>query len=153
MRSALFGLAAIMKTFTLDVEYEFDFALFGLVSSSRDYTLAWTLNRALRLRLVKQPELLLNLVSHGRLAFTHYLHATDTLSFRLLRNRSNVPSPLKKPFLAPDIKEYDYLLAVSNGSGAYADAELVQHLTTLDAVQYVCQFDPNTLKYKENLMW
>ena len=141
-----------MKTFTLDVEYECDFALFGLVSSTRDYTLAWALNRALRLRLVKQPELLLNLLSRGRLVFTHYLYATETLTFRLLRNRSIAPSTLKKPFLAPDIKEYDYLLAVSNGSGDLADEALLQHLVALNVVQYACQFDPNSLKYKENLM-
>ena len=141
-----------MKTFTLDVEYECDFALFGLVSSTRDYTLAWTLNRALRLRLIKQPELLLNLVSQGRLVFTHYLYATETLTLRLLRNRSVAPSALKKPFLAPDIKEYDYLLAVNNGSGSLADDALLEQLAALEAVQYVCQFDPNTLKYKENLM-
>ena len=141
-----------MKTFTLDVEYECDFALFGLVSSTRDYTLAWTLNRALRLRLIKQPELLLNLVSRGRLVFTHYLYATETLTLRLLRNRSVAPSALKKPFLAPDIREYDYLLAVSNGSGSLADDALLAQLGALEAVQYVCQFDPNTLKYKENLM-
>ena len=141
-----------MKTFTLDVEYECDFALFGLVSSTRDYSLAWTLNRALRLRLVRQPELLLNLLSSGRLVFAHYLYATETLTFRLLRNRSIAPSNLKKPFLAPDIKEYDYLLAVSNGSGNLADDALLQQLTALDVVQYACQFDPNTLKYKENLI-
>ena len=141
-----------MKTFTLDVDYECDFALFGLVSSTRDYTLAWTLNRALRVRLIKQPDLLLNLLSQGRLVFTHYLHATETLTLRLLRNRSVAPSALKKPFLAPDIKEYDYLLAVSNGSGSLADDALLEQLAALEAVQYVCQFDPNTLKYKENLM-
>jgi hypothetical protein len=141
-----------MKTFTLDVDYECDFALFGLVSSTRDYTLAWTLNRALRLRLVRQPELLLNLLSRGRLVFTHYLHTTEALTFRLLRNRSVNPSNLKKPFLAPDIKEYDYLLAVSNGTGALADEALLERLAALDAVQYVCQFDPNSLKYKENLI-
>ena len=141
-----------MKTFTLDVEYECDFALFGLVSSTRDYTLAWALNRALRLRLVKQPEVLLNLVGRGRLVFSHYLHATETLTLRLLRNRSIEPSNLKKPFLAPDIKEYDYLLAVTNGNGALADDALLRQLTALDAVQYACQFDPNTLKYKENLL-
>ena len=144
--------AALMKTFTLDVEYECDFALFGLVSSTRDYTLAWALNRALRLRFVKQPELLLNLISCGRLVFTHYLHATESFSCRLLRNRSIAPSSLKEPFLAPDIKEYDYLLVVSNGNGALADEELLQCLSDLDAVQHACQFDPNTLKYKENLI-
>jgi hypothetical protein len=141
-----------MKTFTLDVEYECDFDLFGLVSSTRDYNLAWSLNRALRLRLVKQPELLLDLLSRGRLVFSHYLHATETLTLRLFRNRSIAPSVLKKPFLAPDIKEYDYLLAVSNGAGPLAAEALLKQLSALPQVQYVCQFDPNTLKYKENLI-
>jgi hypothetical protein len=141
-----------MKTHTLDVEYECDFSLFGLVSSTRDHTLAWTLNRALRLRLIRQAELQLNLLNSGRLVFTHYLHATETLTFRLFRNRSIAPSSLKKPYLAPDIKEYDYLLAVSNGNGALADDELLPRLVALDAVQYASQFDPNTLKYKENLI-
>ena len=141
-----------MKTFTLDAEFECDFDLFGIVSSTRDYTLAWSLNRAFRLRLVRQEELLLKLLNRGQLVFSHYLYTTDTLTLRLLRNRSIAPSTLKKPFLAPDIKEYDYLLAVCNGSGNLVGEALVSQLTDLPQVQYVCQFDPNTLKYKENLI-
>lgn len=146
------GYPLVMKTFTLDVEYECDFTLFGLVSSTRDYTLAWALNRALRLRLTRQAELQLDLLSGDRLVFAHYLHITESLTLRLLRNRTVAPSNLKKPFLAPDIKEYDYLLTVSNGTGVLADEELLRQLTTLAPVQHACQFDPNTLKYKENLI-
>jgi hypothetical protein len=142
-----------MKMLTLDVEYDCDFELFGLVSSSREHTLAWALNQALRLRLVKQQDLIYDLLTKGRLVISNYLYATETLTLRLLRNRSVDPSPLKKPFLAPDIKEYDYLLQVSNGSGALAASELIDQLTALPAVQYVCQFDPNELKFKENLLF
>lgn len=142
-----------MKMLTLDVEYDCDFELFGLVSSSREHTLAWTLNQALRLRLVKQQDLIYDLLSKGRLVISNYLHTTETITLRLLRNRSVDPSPLKKPFLAPDIKEYDYLVQVCNGSGALAATELVEQLTALPVVQYVCQFDPNELKFKENLLF
>ena len=141
-----------MKTFTLDYDYACDFDLFGLVSSTRDYTLAWALNRALRLRFVRQDELLLRLLHHGQLVFSHYHHAHESLTLRLFRNRSLAPSVLKKPFLAPDIKEYDYLLTVCNGSDELAGEALAARLTALPQVQYVCQFDPNTLKYKENLI-
>lgn len=138
---------------TLDVEYDCDFDLFGIVSSSREHTLAWTLNHALRLRLVKQQDLIYDLLNRGRLVISNYLHATETLSLRLLRNRSVDPSVLKKPYLAPDIKEYDYLLQVSNGTGSLAGEELLARLTDLPAVQYACQFDPNSLKFKENLLF
>jgi len=144
--------AAVTKTFTLDVELACDFDLFGLVSSARDYSLAWALNQALRLRLRRQPELLLALPGREHLVFSHYLYATEVLTLRLFRNRALVPSALPKPFLAPDVKEYDYLLAVTNGGDELAGAALVARLTALAAVQYATQFDPNTLKYKENLI-
>ena len=143
-----------MKTFTLlDCEEECDFDLFGLISSTRDYSLAWAVGRALRLHLVRQPELQLHLLSGNKLVFSHYQHSSETQLFRLFRNRCLGASSLKKPFLAPDIKEYDYLLTVANGAGPLAGEALVQRLTDLPAVQYVCQFDPNTLKYRENLIF
>ena len=144
--------AAVTKTFTLDVELACDFDLFGLVSSARDYSLAWALNQALRLRLRRQPDLLLPLPGREQLVFSHYLYATEVLTLRLFRNRALVPSAFPKPFLAPDFKEYDYLLAVTNGDDELAGAALVAHLTALAAVQYATQFDPNTLRYKENLI-
>ncbi|WP_022824052.1 IPExxxVDY family protein [Hymenobacter norwichensis] len=142
-----------MKTLTLDVEYDCNFDLFGVVSSSREHMLAWQLNQSLRLRLVKQQDLIYDLLSQGRLVISNYLHATEHLTLRLLRNRSLDPSVLKKPFLAPDIKEYDYLIQVSNGSGMLAADTLMQELTALPVVQYACQFDPNSLKFKENLLF
>jgi len=142
-----------MKTLTLEAEYDCDFALFGLVSSTRDYTLAWSLNRDLRLRLVRQPDFVLNLVQQGALAFSYYLYATEVLTLRLLRNRAVLPSPLAKPFLAPDIREYDYLLQVQGGADEWAGIELLDRLTALPLVQYASEFDPNELKYKENLIF
>ena len=142
-----------MKTFTLEVAFDCDFDLFGLVSSSRDHTLAWTLNRALRLRLIRQPDLVVDLLTQGRLLFSHYLHATETLTLRLLRNRTLTPSPLKKPFLTPDYKEYDYLLHITNGVGALAAEELLPLLAGLPVVQYAGLVAVEDLKYKENLQF
>ncbi|SNR69156.1 MULTISPECIES: IPExxxVDY family protein [Hymenobacter] len=142
-----------MKTLTLDVEYDCEFDLFGLVSSTREHTLAWTLNRALHLRLVKQQDLIYDLLSRGRLVISNYLHVTEHFTLRLLRNRSIDPSALKKPFLAPDIKEYDYLLQVSNGTGPLAPEALLGSLAGLPEVQLISQFDPNDLKFKENLLF
>ncbi|MVN78453.1 IPExxxVDY family protein [Hymenobacter sp. HMF4947] len=142
-----------MKTLTLDAEYDCDFALFGLVSNSHDYTLAWSLNGGLRLRLVRQPDFVLHLVQQGPLAFSYYLHGTEAITLRLLRNRAILPSVLPKPFLAPDIREYDYLLQVYGGSDELAGIELLDRLTALPAVQYASELDPQELKYKENLIF
>jgi len=141
-----------MKTLTLEVEYDCDFDLFGLVSSSREHKLAWTLNHALGLRLVKQTDLVYAL-TQGRLVISNYLYETEVSTLRLLRNRSLDPSTLKKPFLAPDIKEYDYLIQICNGVGRFASELVAERLASLPDVQYTCQFDPNELKFKENLLF
>lgn len=48
-----------MKTLTLEAEYDCDFALFGLAAGTREHTLAWSLNRNLHVRLVRQPDFVL----------------------------------------------------------------------------------------------
>ena len=142
-----------MKTLLLDAEDDCDFALYGLVASTRDHTLAWSLNRGLRLRLVRQPDFVLHLVQQGALAFSYYLHGTEAVSLRLLRNRAAGPTTLAKPFLAPDIREYDYLLHVQGGTDELAGTELLDRLTALPVVQYASEFVPQELKYKENFIF
>ena len=142
-----------MKMLSLDAEDDCDFALYGLVASTRDHTLAWSLNRGLRLRLVRQPDFVLHLVQQGALAFSYYLHGTEAVSLRLLRNRAAGPTTLAKPFLAPDIREYDYLLHVQGGTDELAGTELLDRLTALPIVEYASEFVPQELKYKENFIF
>ena len=141
-----------MKNFTLDVEYDYDFKVFGLVSSSKEYKLAWNISRFLSLRLKLQPDLVYDFINKGRLVISHYLYQTEHSTFRLLRNKSWVLGTLKKPFLLPEIKDYDYIVQIS---GALADEylELVQEkLRTLETVQYIKEFDPESFRYKDNLL-
>jgi hypothetical protein len=141
-----------MKTLRLDIDYDFDFAVFGLVSSSKEYKLAWALNKCLKLHLVKQADLCFDFISKGRLVISNYLHLSESSSFRLFRNKSVDLSTLKKPFLVPDIKEYDYVVQVS---GVLSDCqqEMLHLLNCVPVIQYVQPFDPNHLKFKENLIF
>lgn len=141
-----------MKTLRLDVEYDYDFAVFGVVSSSKEYKLAWALNKYLNLRLVKQADLCLDFIQKGRLVISNYLHLTDASTFRLFRNKSADLCNLKKPFLVPDIKEYDYVVQVS-GLLCDSSQELLQELKEVPVVQYVQFFEPSNLKFKENLIF
>lgn len=141
-----------MKPFRLEVEYDFDFDLYGVVSSSKDYTLAWALNKYFRIRLIKQADLCIDFLHKGRLVISNYLHKAEHGTLRLFRNRSIGTSTLAVPFLVPDIKEYDYVIQVSGGLDQFQQ-ELLQTLHAVPLVQYVRSFDPNCLRYKENLLF
>ncbi len=142
-----------MKTFKLEVEYDYDFDLFGLVSSSKEYKLAWALNKYLNIRLVKQQDLNYDFLNKGRLVISNYLHITDHSTFRMFRNKSVDLSTLKKPFLVPDIKEYDYIIQISGAITDFYQQEITNRFRLVPLVQYVKKFDPNSLKFKENLMF
>src|SRR5678816_3342514 len=79
---------SFMKTLRLDLDYEYDFELYGLVSSSKEYSLAWALNKYFNFRLVKQKDLCFDFISKGRLVISNYLHRTEHYSIRLFRNKS-----------------------------------------------------------------
>ncbi|KAA9333590.1 IPExxxVDY family protein [Adhaeribacter soli] len=142
-----------MKTLRLDLDYEFDFDLYGVVSSSKEHTLAWALNKYFNLRLIKQKDLCFDFISKGRLVISNYLHATDHYSIRLFRNKSVDLSTLKKPFLVPDIKDYDYVIQVSGAVEKFRSGELLRKMNLVPLVQYVKQFDPNALQFKDNLIF
>ena len=142
-----------MKTFKLEVEYDYDFDLFGLVSSSKEHKLAWALNKCFNIRLVKQQDLNYDFFNKGRLVISNYLHCTQHSTFRLLRNKSVDLSTLKKPFLMPDIKEYDYLIQISGALSDFYQQELLNRFKLVPIIQYANKFDPNSLKFKENLMF
>ena len=142
-----------MKTFKLEVDYDYDFDLFGLVSSSKEYKLAWSLNKSLHIRLIKQQDLNFDFFNKGRLVISNYLYMSEHHTIRLFRNKSVDLSTLKKPFLVPDIKEYDYILQMSGGVADGSSLELLNRFKLVPLIQYVKKFDPNSLKFKENLMF
>jgi len=141
-----------MKSFRLDIDYEYDFDLYGVVSSSKEYTLAWALNKYFRIRLIKQADLCIDFLNKGRLVISNYLHRAEHGTIRLFRNRSVGVSTLHAPFLVPDIKEYDYVIQVSGGLDQLQQ-ELLSTLNAVPLVQFVRPFDPNCLRHKENLLF
>ena len=142
-----------MKTYKLEVDYDYDFDLFGLVSSSKDHKLAWALNKYFNIRLVKQQDLNFDFFSKGRLVISNYLYASEHGTCRLFRNKSIDLSTLKKPFLAPDIKEYDYLIQINGPINNFCTQEVLNRFKLVPLIQYVKKFDPDSLRFKENLMF
>ncbi|RIJ33512.1 IPExxxVDY family protein [Pontibacter oryzae] len=142
-----------MTKHRLDIAYDYSFDVYGLVSSGRDYKLAWALNKLLHLRLTKQQDLCYELPGIGCLEISNYQFATEHSEVRLFRNKALGNSTLKKPFLLPDIKEYDYVLQITGAMQQLYPSELINRLRGVPLVQYVKKFDPLTLKFKENLIF
>lgn len=142
-----------MKTLRLDIEYEYDFDLYGLVSAGKDYTMAWWLNKLFKLHLIKQQDLCYIFGGKDRLMISNYEFSLEHKTVRLFRNRALGTNTLKKPFLLPDIKEYDYVLQITGVFTELYPQEFLRKIHNIPFVQYVKQVDPLSLKFKENLIF
>lgn len=138
-----------MNTFQLDIEYEYDFDVYGVVSSVKEYKLAWTLNRLLGFRLKKKQDLRYEGTGQEGGVISNYEYITDHSVVRLLKNKALG----MKTFLLPELKEYDYVLQISGALQQLNPQEFISQLLRTPLVQYVKQIDPLTLKLKENLIF
>ncbi len=138
-----------MQTLQLNIEYDFDFEVYGVSTPVKEYKLAWALNKLLGFRLKKQEDLCYDIMEQERLIISNYEYITDHSVVRLIKNKALG----MKAFLLPEMKEYDYVLQITGPLQQLYPQELINKLLRIPLVQYAQHFDPLTLKLKENLIF
>jgi hypothetical protein len=63
-----------MKKSKLIIDYEFNFELVGLTSTAKGYKLAWEINQALGIHLIKQPDLIVGFKNNEEKSFSFYAY-------------------------------------------------------------------------------
>jgi hypothetical protein len=142
-----------MKKNRLIVEYEYDFDLFGLLSSAKEYKVAWILNQLLRIRLVKENDIILHFNGEKTLSVSNFLFETEHTQFRLLKNKSISTTDGNLIYLLPEVKDFDFLILVQDPAGTYQNLNLSTAFTGIPEIQYCQKFDVQKLKSKENLLF
>lgn len=146
-------LAVTMANLVLDITYEYDFLLFGIVSSVRDYKLAWLLNKELKTKFHKEEEIdLFSDKTDKECWLSYYLFYTDMYDFTLIKNKSVEFLQVSKPYLLPELKEYDYFLKFGGESDIYTEDFIKRSLSLMPHITYLRLIDVDELKQKENLL-
>lgn len=138
-----------MKKKRLEVEYSYDFELLGIRSSARGYKLAWEVNRALSISLVKKEDLLIH-DKAGDFHFTHYAHQSAINTVRLFRNRPAEES--KQVFLVPEHPHLDYIL-FAQGDEEMKGKRLHELLHNIPSIELVAFLPLAALKSKDNFIF
>ncbi|WMJ75064.1 IPExxxVDY family protein [Cytophagaceae bacterium ABcell3] len=142
-----------MKPVKLSVEYEFDFEILGIISPVKDYKLALHINRCLDISLKRDEDINLEFLKEGKIVISCFLSESEYSCLRLLKNKSVEHSNVAKPYLIPELKEYDYFIHLS-GEGDMWDAdETVSKLREIPIIQYIQKLNTSNLKSRENLIF
>lgn len=142
-----------MKKNKLNIDYFFEFRLYGLITPLKDYKLAWHINHSLDIHLVKKEDILLDFYDKEDLTLSNFFFETQNSSLRLIRNRSQLEKGTTPRYLIPELHNFDYFLLLTGFEDTFDEEQFKNTIKNLKDVQFIQYFDPNNLKSKENLMF
>lgn len=142
------------KNQKFSTEYPFNFDLIGIVSSAKEYKLAWHLNQLEEFHLIKDKDIQIDF--QGENQFVKVSSLTYLSEFRnvyLLKNKvlsSTLPSI---QHLLPEAQQFDYLMKLSSETDENWANTLLLRLKNIPVIDYCIKIDVNRLKVKENLLF
>lgn len=139
-----------MKVHKLFTEYSYDFKLLGLTTSTKEFKLAWLLNQALTIRLVKESDIVIESLKSNNLIISNYSYFTEHSCIRLLKNKNVDYQNATKTYLIPEARHLDYLLILD---GTLNASEVFEKIKPIPIIAHLEVVDVLKLKSKENLIF
>ena len=151
-----------MPTLKLDIEYDFDFEVIGVVSSASAYKLAWEINNELKIDLSKGKDIVLDFTKK-EVIITNFLFEEEHSFIRLIKNKSLEDTTVANPtslfdvgvneYFLPELKKYDYVIQLEGSINNLYSDEIINKLNALNKIQLVTPIDLDDLKEKDNLIF
>jgi hypothetical protein len=140
-----------MKKSKLIIDYDFDFDLIGIITSVKGYRLAWELNQALHIQLVKQADLIVGFKNNEEKGFSFYAYETALNRLKLFKNKPSENDP-GKYYLIPEFPHYDFIILAAMEE-QYTHQQLIDLIKTIPSVQLAASIPLEGLKSKSNFIF
>ena len=140
-----------MKKKRLEIEYSYDFELLGIISSTKGYKLAWELNNALSIRLVKQPDLQIQFKKNVITTFSYFSYSLEVNGIKLFRNKPNDSE--ERVFLIPEHPHFDFILLVQGEEFDTKSNRLQEVLRNISSIEFIAFIPLGPLKSKDNFIF
>lgn len=131
----------------------FDFELYGLICAEKEYKLAWLINKALKIRLVKQNDIELDFVENKKLVIANFLSETDHSSIRLLKNRSVQSDEKGMMYLLPELANFDYFILTKGYDEQLPEHFIRDNLKPVTQISFIQELDIDKIKSRYNLLF
>lgn len=136
------------KTHTLKVEEEYDFLLWSIFCSHRDYQICSELHQKLDLNFERLEDLEIKLEkkgSTGLFPIFHFMNSDEEHYFIISNKCQN-------GLFMPELKQVDYFLLIKNYSRYTGMEELTKKISKIENINSVMEMDPSKLKSADNFL-
>jgi hypothetical protein len=138
------------EIFFLEAEYDYNFEIYALNCTLKEYHLAWLLNKNLFLNLIKKNDLTLSKDENENYNFSCFEFFAGIRAFRLIKNASYDEKP---NFFVKDLLGYDYLFLVKDPTGEINEKKMTLKLRKMQGILRAEKFNPLHIKEKEFLVF
>ncbi len=136
-----------MKKKRLEIDYNYDFELIGVISSTKGYKLAWDINHHLGVHLIKQADVVIQFNANITGTYSHFVHEGPHHILRLFRNKPNEQEAAKN-LLIQEFPHFDYIV-LSQGADKIEINRLQEYLRSISSVELVAFIPLDALKEKD----
>ena len=146
----------------LEIEYDFDFEVIGIVSSLSGYQLAWSINNSLKIDLSKEKDIELNFTSK-KVIISNYIFEEENNYIRLIKNKSAEETLVnnelslfnvgQSEYFLPELKRYDFIVQIEGIINTKEAYEIVGVLNALGKIELANLIDLDDIKEKDNLIF
>lgn len=142
-----------MRKRKLAIEDYFDFDLIGIVSTVKEYKLAWHINEVTPLQLAKELDVSIEFSGNDKILISNFVFKQEYLSATLLKNRLIAKPNRGSPFLVEELKQFDYFLKYKEEIEQTTVKDILTLLKTSEVVEYAAILALSTIKSRENLIF
>lgn len=132
-----------MSKIKLQVDYDYEFGLIGIVSYEKDYRLCWMLNSLLNIRLAKMED---HAAEHSKHSIYGYVQEELFREYYLLANKG------QGHLLIDEHKHIDYFLLVKGSMEEDEKKHMLELIKKSGMVSAAYLIDVHSLKSKHNLI-
>lgn len=142
-----------MKKLKLASEYNYDFQLYGIVSSVKEYTLSWVINFHSTINLKKEKDLSIDIKGIGEILVSNYYYASDTLRVYLIKNALEKNYKTTQKLFIPSMSNFDYILKIETEDDQTFLDDFFLSIRKSDKIQSILKLDVNKIKEKEYFLF
>lgn len=139
-----------MARHKLEIEYEYDFILFGIVCHEKDYRFVWSVNNTLPGEFSKDEDILIREKNESAATpFSVFRYPDEEMhtDYYILLNKN------EGKYLVPEHKKADYLFMIKGELLEDLKETVLQKLRSLSQVLMVYEIDAASLRSKQHLIF
>ena len=132
------------------IQQEYDFFLFGISCSEKQYRLCWALNERLKASfMMAEPIMLKGKTDQDNARFPVFFFRDEEnlTDLRLISNRQ------ASKILVQEYRQADFLLLVQGGIPSAEKGNLLKKIKEVQFVQTAFEIDPKKIKSKDNFIF